>query len=355
MTINAKKILIPALLSLISLNSYGFESQEYCDFSRFESKGVNIQFSPLSMSNKLIARERFRDRTIYPHFTYGYSADDPVKEKSLVHRDAVVDTSQFYRVNEGSDKNPKWVRYYTTTIEDCSRIYLRLGEDSEEFQSYWSDRGSIKVTMDEFLEIHSHDLGILNLNEIESMKVFEGDYVTLTPIRGDRKWFNQLSETEYLEFDPTPKQKVKIKRIMKKPFIYRGIKMSSFAIETVLENGSTMLIPGYSHGIIEQNSHHSKEVKKGVETDVLIANRGIPDKILMLPVFKTDSGRILIEDEVLKERVTGGSGINVSEVREGSYIGFVERYEYVNNGKGFSDRYLFDLNGKLDVIDTKTL
>ena len=347
-----KIALAAAIIAITPFSASAFESEEFCDFSRYENGGVKVQFSPMSMSNKHMARERFQNREIYPHFFYSYNTSEPVNEKSIVHRKAVVEGDQFYRVNEGSAKNPLMARYYKTIVDDCSRIYLRISENSKEFENYWSDRGAMKVSLDEFIEIHSHDISVIVDGALRNLRSLEGEYVTLAPIRGERSWYNQLSEDEFLKFDPSPQQKMKVVKLVKRPFIYRGNKLSPFTLKTALVNGSTMTIPGYSHSIVKWSNHKGDELEVGSSQSVLIAHKGIPDRIRLLPVFKTDSGKIIIEDEVLKERVSDGSGVNVSAVNNGEYIGYLKVFEYKNGSSAESvESYVVNMDGIIESIE----
>lgn len=348
-----KGALAAALASALSMPAQAFETEEYCDFSKYKGKGIGVQFSPLSMDNKRLSRERLGDREAYPHFFYGYNTNEPVKEKSIAHREAVIESDQFYRVNEGSGRNPVWARYYKTIVEDCSRIYLRIGEETDEFSEYWEDRGGMSLDLSDFVEVHGNDLSLISQSAVEKLKDLKGDFITLMPLRSDRKWLDKISEFEYSEVSPSSKEKMKVVKIIKKPFIYRGIKLAPLIFEVETENGNNMILPGYSHAIVKWESHQGKDLEIGVSEDVLIAKNGIPDRIQTFPVFKTDSGKVIIEDEVLKERIDDGSGINVSGVRKGQYIGYFKRYEY-KNANGYSyDTYLFDLKGQLQRIRRK--
>lgn len=326
--------------------SFAFETEEFCDFSAYKEKGLEVQFSPLGFNNKSVARKRFGKTDIYPHFFYDYKTNDPMLEKSIVHRDGVILDRDFYRVNEGSAENPLWVRYYTVHLEDCSKIFLRLDESSDEFLEYWGNRGSLRLSLDQFTDIHGTDIGIIKQAMVRDAQDLSGEYVTLTPLRGGNTWMEKISEDEFKEIAPRNNVRYMIEKIIKRPFVYRGIKLSNITLVLKDDKGKSRVIPGYLHGIVKWKNHSGKDIKLGVNESVLISKLGIPDKMVIQPVFKTYSGKIIVEDEVLKDRLDSGSGINVLDVSKGEKIGFMKRYEYKSSDNEAIE-YLFDINGEL--------
>lgn len=331
--------------SLFSMNSLAQSVEEYCDFDSIGSDKVTI--SPMSPGNQNTARERFQSPLIYPHFFYTYDASKPVAEKTLAHREAMINGAEFYRVNEGTGKHPKLVRYYTTILEDCSKVYLRIDEQSNEFKDYWNNRASRTLSFEEFLRTQSEKLSILPEKSKKELMSLVNKPVTLTPMRND-EWYLRAEKGVAAPFYPAIDDKVKIKRLKKAPFLYMGRMISPTSIEVEFKDGARYWAPGHAHGLISWEDHQGVAVAVGVTESVVLANYGIPDRIVYLPLFKSPSGEIIIEDNILKDRLADGSGQYVPTIKRSEKIGSYKRMEF-DRENGYLE-VLFGLNNLVRSI-----
>lgn len=344
------KILINKILPILALSAlansvYANDIVEYCDFESHE--GEKIQISPMAASNKSLSRKRFNHPKVYTHFSYEYNNKSPVFQKTIVHRSAIINGNEFYRVNEGTQTHPKFVRYYDTTLEDCTKIHFRVEEESEEFKEYWRERAGRVLSFHEFIEDQSEIFSFIPENSIGKLKKVVGKKITLIPMRTDKWYFKSKDGDPYL-YIPSPKEIFTISEIRKKPFMHMGNMISPLSIKLRDENGSMYWAPGHSHGIHLWSKHKGESLVVGGSEDSVIAHYGEPDRVVYLPIFKSPSGGVVIEDDIIKERIKIGSGYLIPKIKRSEKIGNLKRFEY-DVGDGIK-AILFDKDGKIREI-----
>lgn len=345
---NMRKSAISLLaLTLLSANSYSQPIEEYCDFESV--KGDRITISPMSLGNKSLSRERFGDPSVYPHFFYRYDEKHPVRERSIVHRNAVIDGSEFYRVNEGTYQHPKPVRYYTVTVEDCSKIYLRIDELAPEFHEYWLDRSGKQLTFQEFIETQGEKLSIAPDLVQKKLQGMINVWLTMAPLRNDDQWYLRDQNGMVIHPEPSRENRIKIKRIKRAPFVYMGNMVSPLSIEIEFEDGTAFWAPGHAHGLIPWEDHQGVPVSPGVSEGVVFANYGTPDRVLYFPVFESDSGDVIVEDDILKDRLASGSGYLTPKMRRADKVGSYKKLEF--DLKEGTLEIIFSIDGRVRSIN----
>ena len=340
-------------LSLLVANTSQADSrvESFCDFDAVD--GYEVDIMPMAMGNKKLSRERLNDPTVYPHFFYDYSTDRPVREKSIQHRSAAINGDEFYRVNEGSKNHPKHVRYYRTTLEDCSRIYLRISEQSEEYRDYWEDRGDKELSFAEFLKeqgeklsVGFHDAAVL-LDDYRAYAM----WLTMTPMRAGDSWWLRKDSGELVSLSPSNKVKFKILKVKSKPFVANGEMVSPLSMKIRFDDGTSYWAPGHSHGLIPWESHQGLSVALGGSEATVFANYGEPDRVTYLPVFRSSGGAVIVEDEVLRERLSQGSGINAVKLQRSEKIGSVKVLEFFREEERVEVK--LNLDSEIDTFLTK--